>query len=592
MIYSICAKLLLMRKWVFLCLLFLPFLSSAAEREIRIGLIDTLDQDFYLETFVPTIEHMQKTLKDYKVTVVELQQNNLLANVVKERPDFLVSSAGNFVTLISKLGAQQIATVSRNHAYSPKEAVSSVFIVRNDRKDLQKISDLKGKVLSATEPHDFDGMLVGMGEIATRGFEPDTFFSKTLFSHYQYPDVATYVKVGAADVGILGTCQYEKLLTTGQIQPGEFRVLEAKNNTEACIRSTERYPDTVFYALDTAPIDEVKAVSLSLLSMPKGEFDFEWVPASGFLKVYDLMKSLKLGPYEHLRETTVKDFILSHQKELLLAALLLCAILVHVVRVNWLVNRRTEELKFALAVQRATERKARENRQKLDLLEKSRVISQMSSIFAHEVKQPITNLIYYASALSLLLQQLGVKDDRVEYALKQMNSQAKRTSDIVEHVRSYAKHKANRSEVFNLVEVIRRTINSINKEEIEGVQTTANLPQEAIAVGDSFEIELAVLNVLKNALKAAKNSLNPQTSVSVTAQKHMWKITITDNGPKISEEIFSALGRPTSTSKKDGLGVGLSIVLSIIENNGGHLTFRRIEPNGIAVDLFVKKKEE
>ena len=130
-----------MRKWVFLCLLFLPFLSSAAEREIRIGLIDTFDQDFYLETFVPTIEHIQKTLKDYKITVVELQQNNLLANVVKERPDFLVSSAGNFVTLISKLGAQQIATVSRNHAYSPKEAVSSVFIVRNDRKDLQKITD-------------------------------------------------------------------------------------------------------------------------------------------------------------------------------------------------------------------------------------------------------------------------------------------------------------------------------------------------------------------------------------------------------------------------------------------------------------------
>lgn len=80
-----------MRKWVFLCLLFLPFLSLAAEREIRIGLIDTFDQDFYLEAFVPTIEHIQKTLKDYKITVIELQQHNLLANVVKERPDFLVS---------------------------------------------------------------------------------------------------------------------------------------------------------------------------------------------------------------------------------------------------------------------------------------------------------------------------------------------------------------------------------------------------------------------------------------------------------------------------------------------------------------------
>lgn len=85
-IYSICAKLLLMRKWVFLCLLFLPFLISAAEREIRIGLIDTFDQDFYLETFVPTIEHIQKTLKDYKITVVELQQNNLLATLLRNAP--------------------------------------------------------------------------------------------------------------------------------------------------------------------------------------------------------------------------------------------------------------------------------------------------------------------------------------------------------------------------------------------------------------------------------------------------------------------------------------------------------------------------
>ena len=64
-----------MRKWVFLCLLFLPFLSSAAEREIRIGLIDTFDQDFYLETFVPTIEHIQKTLKDYKNKKVTMKKS-------------------------------------------------------------------------------------------------------------------------------------------------------------------------------------------------------------------------------------------------------------------------------------------------------------------------------------------------------------------------------------------------------------------------------------------------------------------------------------------------------------------------------------
>lgn len=581
-----------MRKWFLFFLCFLSFFASAAEREIRVGLIDTFDQDFYLETFVPTIEHLQKTLKDYKVKVVEVGQHNLLENLKNEKPDFLVSSAGNFVTLSSLQGAQQIASVSRSHALNPKEAVSSVFVVRADRKDLNKISDLKGKVLSATDPHDFDGLLVALGEIATRGFDPDTFFLKTIYSNYQYPDVATYVKVGEADAGVLGTCQYEKLLKTGQIRPGELKVLEARNTRESCMRSTEMYPDAVFYSLDSAPNAAVKAVTLSLLSMPKENNDFEWVPTSSFLKVYELMKSLKLGPYEHLRETTVKAFLLSHQTELLLAFGLLIAVLIHIVRVNWLVNRRTQELKYALAVQRATERKARENRQKLDLLEKSRVISQMSSMFAHEVKQPITNLIYYASALKLLLQQLGVKDSRVDFALNQMNGQAVRTSEIVEHVRSYAKHNTNRNETFDLVAVINRAIKSINKEEIEGVETSSQLPEKAISVGDSFEIELAVLNVLKNALKAAKNSHFPQSAIRVAQKEHAWQITVTDNGPAISEEVFSQLGRPTTTQKKEGLGVGLSIVVSIIENNGGHVTFRRLDPNGIAVDLFVKKSEE
>ena len=46
------------------------------------------------------------------------------------------------------------------------------------------------RYIEIARTQDFDGMLVGMGEIAARGFDPDTFFSKTLFSHYQYPDVA------------------------------------------------------------------------------------------------------------------------------------------------------------------------------------------------------------------------------------------------------------------------------------------------------------------------------------------------------------------------------------------------------------------
>lgn len=581
-----------MRRWLSLIIFLFPLLVSAEPKEIRVGLIDTFDQDFYLESFVPTIEYLQKSLKNFTVKVVEISRDNLSESIKKEQPDFLMSSAGNYITLMNRMGAQQIGTIQRKHALSPQESVSSVFIVRSDRSDLRGIADLKGKSISATSPDDFDGMLVALGEIASRGFDPDTFFSKKVFSHYQYPDVATYVKVGTVDAGILGTCQYEKLLQSGQIKPGELKILDPKDKNELCRRSTNMYPDTVFYSLDSAPNAAVKEVSLALLSMPAENRDFEWVPASGFLNVFELMKQLKLGPFEHLRETTVKAFLTNYKTEILLAICLLLMSLIHTVRVNVLVNRRTEELKYSLSVQRAIEQEARVNREKLDKLEKSRLISQMSSIFAHEVKQPITNLIYYSSALKLLLKQLGISDTRIDYVLRQMNNEALRTSAIVEHVRSYAKHKTNRNGKFDLTEVIQRAIKSINKEEIEGVRTDENLPAHAPSTGDAFELELAILNVLKNALNAAKGSPEPHCSITVDEDEHMWRVTVKDNGPRISDDIFSQLGRPTNSTKKEGLGVGLSIVLSMIENNGGHISFSRIEPNGLSVELFIRKRKE
>lgn len=584
-----------MFKSILLLLSFFFCLTTAAQagsaQEIRIGLIDTFDPDFYLGTFVPTMEHLQHTLKDNKISVVEIDPHSLLSDIEEKKPHFLLSSAGSFVTLINSKGAQQIATVRRSHALSADEAVSSVFITRKDRTDIRSIEDLKDKVVTATDSKDFDGYLLALGEVAKRGFNPDSFFKRTLFTNYQYPDVSTYIKVGEADAGILGPCQLEDLVRDGIVKADEFRVLDPKRGPGRCLRSTEMYPDAVFFSLDGAPSGAVKAVTLSLLSMPKRDGGFEWIPAGGFLKVFDLMKDLKLGPYAHLRETTVKAFVMEYRTEFALAAALLFALIIHIIRVNVLVNRRTNELRFALAAQRATERRAQRNREKLDRLEKSRVISQMSSIFAHEVKQPITNMIYYSSGLKLLLSQLGIKDSRVSHALEQLCVQARRTSDIVEHVRSYAKHTANRSGSFELTEIVERAVSSIRNDERHEADIRVEMPRSCEARGDSFEIELVILNLLKNAVKAAESENQPQVEVLVEDQRDRWLVTVSDNGPEISDERFAKLGKPTKSDKQEGLGIGLSIAVEIIENHGAHLNFQKRTPHGLIVSFNLNKPE-
>lgn len=262
-----------MFKSISLLLSFFFCLTTAAQsdsaQEIRIGLIDTFDPDFYLGTFVPTMEHLQHTLIKNKISVVEIDPHFLLSDIEEKKPHFLLSSAGSFVTLINSKGAQQIATVRRAHALSADEAVSSVFMTRKDRTDIRSIEDLEDKVVTATDSKDFDGYLLALGEVAKRGFNPDSFFKRTIFTNYQYPDVSTYIKEGEADAGILGPCQLEELVRDGIVKVDEFRVLDSKPGPGRCLQSTEMYhPDAVFFSLDGAPSDAVKQRTAKLNPNP------------------------------------------------------------------------------------------------------------------------------------------------------------------------------------------------------------------------------------------------------------------------------------------------------------------------------------
>lgn len=579
------------QKIIFFALLLLVSLAQAKE-EITIGLIDTFDPDFYLQTFVPTIEHLQKDLPSYKLKIIEISPKQIIPETEKFKPHFVIASAGDFSTLMSLKGAQQIATVKRPQALNSEKAVFASFVVKNDRKDLQSLKDLEKKTAAATTETDFEGWLVPLGEIAEAGFNPDKFFKEVKFTEHQFPDVLTHLKVGNVDVGIFGPCQLERLAASGEIDKKDFRVIGLKNPTELCARSTKMYPDVVFCSMDGAPPAAVKAITLSLLSLPGEPNNFEWIPASSFYQVFELLKSLKLGPYLHLRDTTVKAFIADHQLEIGLILALLVAILIHIVRVNMLVRLRTDELKASIAEQHLIESKALENRERLEMLEKSRVISQLSSMFAHEVKQPITNIINYTSSLKFLLDKLQIKDGhgQIEMVLNKLREQALRTADIVDHVRSYAKHRPSKDTDFDLIDTVQRALKSIKEQERKGVSIELVFPQASLfAKADPFEIELVVLNLLKNALKAVKDVSTPKVCVSITEDEDNIRVHIADNGPALPEEQFNKLGKPVQSTKTEGLGIGLSIALSIIESHGGHLTFTRNKPNGLIVSFSVDK---
>ena len=117
------------------------------------------------------------------------------------------------------------------------------------------------------------------------------------------------------------------------------------------------------------------------------------------------------------------------------------------------------------------------------------------------------------------------------------------------------------------------------------VSITVDLHEAAPAFvsGRPLELELLVVNLLKNAVDAAKTAEIPgRVHLALSAGEDEIHLSVEDNGPKLSEANLERLREAGSSMKAEGLGLGLSIVRGIADEHGAKLSFRPLEPQGLA----------
>ena len=110
---------------------------------------------------------------------------------------------------------------------------------------------------------------------------------------------------------------------------------------------------------------------------------------------------------------------------------------------------------------------------------------------------------------------------------------------------------------------------------------------------DEWEIELALLNLLKNAADAISGVPDPMIRVSLASKDGNWILSVADNGPEVSDEAISNFFKPLRTSKGEGgMGLGLSIVANIAERHAGRVTVRKNGKRGVTFDFVLPKTGE
>ena len=91
---------------------------------------------------------------------------------------------------------------------------------------------------------------------------------------------------------------------------------------------------------------------------------------------------------------------------------------------------------------------------------------------------------------------------------------------------------------------------------------------------DPEQISRVFINLLKNAIQAIPEDREGKIGLRLETNRQSARVEVTDNGKGIPKELGDKLFQPNFTTKSSGMGMGLAIVKSIIENAGGSITFQ------------------
>jgi signal transduction histidine kinase/integral membrane sensor domain MASE1 len=239
---------------------------------------------------------------------------------------------------------------------------------------------------------------------------------------------------------------------------------------------------------------------------------------------------------------------------------------------------------FDITQRKHDEIEAEQRRRDVIHLTRVSILGELSGAIAHELNQPLTAILSNAQAACLLLSRPSPSVSDAIEAIEDIAREDTRASEVIARLRGLLRKGEMKFEAVDVNKVIEATLRLVHSELIcRRVKINLELAQQLPTIlGDPVQLEQVVLNLVMNAAEAMADSAPTQRVLTVTTslcQQDQVKTTIADRGPGISRVDKGRLGEAFFTTKKHGLGLGLSICSTIVKSHGGSLTLEN-NPDG------------
>jgi C4-dicarboxylate-specific signal transduction histidine kinase len=212
-------------------------------------------------------------------------------------------------------------------------------------------------------------------------------------------------------------------------------------------------------------------------------------------------------------------------------------------------------------------------------------MGEMATGMAHELNQPLTALVSYCGTAASLVNSLPSPPQQLGEILERAKEQAHRAGDIIRHLREFVSKENKNKETFDLDQVIWSVITFLKWEVQEsGVKIELRLGGQTRKVtANKIQIEQVLVNLVRNSLEAIGHAKIAGGRVVIQTRllpNNMIEVTVTDNGPGIDTTMAGKIFDQFQTSKETGMGIGLSLSRTIIEDHGGKLWVDKDHQNG------------